>query len=217
LNKHEKNYPSYKGEVLALAWADHSFRQHLHGTHFRLVTDHRPLKWLMDAHDLNGQYAQWQMMLQEYDFTIAHRAGVNHANADVMSRFPQQSSHDSTRAQLDADVAAYCGVWTPCPVARKMRESIRPHKHVPTIGDLAPKFDDILNGTSAYINQYHCADIFMRSDSAHMNRSQLQDSLDEAVYMATVQITCHVQQIAQRAYPVPPKGQLACQSLGDLE
>jgi hypothetical protein len=49
LNKHEKNYPSYKGELLALAWAVRSFRTHLHGTKFKLVTDHQPLTWLMKA------------------------------------------------------------------------------------------------------------------------------------------------------------------------
>jgi hypothetical protein len=70
LNKHERNYPSYKGELLALAWAVRMFRQHLHGVKFRLITDHQPLKWLMDARDLNGQYARWQMLLQEYDFQI---------------------------------------------------------------------------------------------------------------------------------------------------
>jgi hypothetical protein len=47
LNKHEKNYPSYKGELLALTWAVFTFRRLLHGRRFKLITDHQPLTWLM--------------------------------------------------------------------------------------------------------------------------------------------------------------------------
>jgi hypothetical protein len=103
LNKHERNYPSYKGELLALAWAVKMFRHHLHGTHFHLVTDHQPLTWLMKARDLSGQYSRWQMLLQEYDFEITHRPGVKHNNADTLSRFPQASSEDTTGARLDVE------------------------------------------------------------------------------------------------------------------
>ena len=103
LNKHEKNYPSYKGELLALAWAVRSFRTYIHGTHFKLITDHQPLMWLMNATDLTGQYARWQMLLQEYDFEIIHRPGIKHQNADVLSRFPQASTSDITGARLDVE------------------------------------------------------------------------------------------------------------------
>jgi len=102
LNSHERNYPSYKGELLALTWATRMFRHHLHGTKFRLITDHQPLTWLMSSRDLNGQYARWQLLLQEYDFEVEHRAGIKHQNADVLSRFPQPSSKDKTGARLDA-------------------------------------------------------------------------------------------------------------------
>jgi transposase InsO family protein len=103
LNKHEKNYPSYKGELLALAWAVRSFRTHVHGTKFQLFTDHQPLTWLMKARDLSGQYSRWQMMLQEYDFDINHRPGAKHQNADVLSRFPCKSTDDRTGARMDVE------------------------------------------------------------------------------------------------------------------
>ena len=103
LNKHEKNYPSYKGELLALAWAIRSFRTHVHGTKFKLVTDHQPLTWLMKATDLTGQYARWQMLVQEYDFEIVHRPGHKHQNADVLSRFPRASTEDITGARMDVE------------------------------------------------------------------------------------------------------------------
>ncbi|KXZ52120.1 hypothetical protein GPECTOR_10g1143 [Gonium pectorale] len=43
LNKHEKNYSSYKGEMLAAVWAVKMFRHHLlGGPKFKLVTDTSP-------------------------------------------------------------------------------------------------------------------------------------------------------------------------------
>jgi transposase InsO family protein len=106
LNKHEKNYPSYKGELLALAWAVRSYRTHVHGTKFQLFTDHQPLTWLMKARDLTGQYSRWQMMLQEYDFVINHRPGAKHQNADVLSRFPCKTTEDRTGARMDVELVA---------------------------------------------------------------------------------------------------------------
>ena len=181
LNKHERNYPSYKGELLALAWAVRMFRQHLHGVKFRLVTDHQPLKWLMDARDLNGQYARWQMLLQEYDFQIEHRAGVKHANADVLSRFPQPQTFDDSGAQLDADIAAPCDSYTPF-VAKRWVETpcngISAHLNNtgPTalqqqrinhsnIDTFCPKFKDVFDQGNAHVDEFHYADGVMRENA----------------------------------------------------
>jgi hypothetical protein len=214
LNKHERNYPSYKGELLALAWAVRSFRQHLHGTKFRLVTDHQPLRWLMDARDLNGQYARWQMMLQEYDFTIEHRAGVKHANADVLSRFPQSPTSDNTGTQLDAEVAAYCGVWTPYPADRKMRGDCKPPAPPPrpkagvTIDTLAPKFDDVFHHGSIHVDEQHYADGLMQSDF-HRDRQAVVGQLAAAV--ARVPRHSSLKEAAAQLSPSTPQGGLTAQ------
>ena len=105
LNKHERNYPAYKGELLALTWAIKSFRGEVHGVNFKLVTDHHALQWLMRARDLTGQYSRWQMMLQEHDFQVVHRPGVTHQNADVLSRFPQATVRDFTGVRLDSETS----------------------------------------------------------------------------------------------------------------
>jgi hypothetical protein len=49
----------------------------------------------------HGQYSRWQMLVQEYDFEICHRAGDKHQNADVMSRFPRATTEDFTGARMD--------------------------------------------------------------------------------------------------------------------
>jgi hypothetical protein len=102
LNRHERNYTSYKGEMLAAVWAVKTFRPYLHGRPFTLITDHAPLKWLMTSKSLTGQYARWAMVMQKYQFEVEHRAGTQHTNADTLSRLPQDSEVDSTGARLDS-------------------------------------------------------------------------------------------------------------------
>jgi hypothetical protein len=103
LNQHERNYSSYEGEMLAAVWGTRAFRQYLHGVRFTLVTDHQPLKWLMKTPELSGKYARWALILQEFEFTVEHRPGVAHSNADVPSRFPLSASFDPTGACLDPE------------------------------------------------------------------------------------------------------------------
>jgi hypothetical protein len=136
LNKHERNYPSYKGELLALAWAIRMFRQHLFGTTFTAVTDHQPLLWLMRARDLNGQYARWQVLLQEYDFEVKHRAGIKHTNADVLSRFPRQSTRDLSGARFDEEFMER--------MLQKL-DKLTPQRALPLIDSFAPRFSDLFD------------------------------------------------------------------------
>jgi hypothetical protein len=106
LNIHEKNYSSYEGEMLAAVWADKALDYYLRGAKFTLVTDHSPLTFLMANNDMQGQYARWSLILQEYNITIKHRPGVKHQNADVLSRYPLASTVDNTGARLDLEIAA---------------------------------------------------------------------------------------------------------------
>ena len=103
LNVHEKRYEAYKGELLAVVWACKTLRLYLHGREFQLVTDHRPLTWLMTTPELQGQYARWALLLQEYDFKILHRPGKDNANADALSRLPQPETQDVSGARLHGD------------------------------------------------------------------------------------------------------------------
>jgi hypothetical protein len=177
LNKHERNYPSYKGELLALAWAVRMFRQHLQGTAFELVTDHQPLLWIMKAKQLSGQYARWQMMLQEYDFEIKHRAGANHQNADVLSRFPRRDSTDRTGACLDPDV-----LRRSVNVARCFAMSSNP-----LIDSIAPRFSDLFHKGVTHVEGHYYMDAAMRDptpDELHPELVTARKSLMAAVLTA---------------------------------
>ena len=110
LNKHERNYCSYEGEMLAGVWGVKSFRQYLFGCKFTLISDHQPLKWLMQSPSLAGKHMRWAMSMQEFDFDIQYRPGPQHVNVDVPSRDPLAKSYDSTGACLDPELTPTAAV-----------------------------------------------------------------------------------------------------------
>ena len=85
LSKAEQNYSATELECLAVVWAVEHFHQYLGGNHFYLITDHAALKWLRTT-KLVGRRARWIMRLEPYNFTIIHRAGRKHNNADSLFR-----------------------------------------------------------------------------------------------------------------------------------
>ncbi|KAK3283157.1 hypothetical protein CYMTET_9141 [Cymbomonas tetramitiformis] len=103
LSKTERQYASFKGEMLAVVWAVRTLRQYLHGVHFTLVTDHSPLTTLMEKADLQGQHLRWAISLQEFDFTVQYRPGAKNSNIDVPSRYPLPSTTDETGAKHERE------------------------------------------------------------------------------------------------------------------
>jgi hypothetical protein len=115
LNKHEENYNSFEGEMLAAVWAVKTFRSYVLGLNFTVVTDQSPLQWLVNKPDVIGKHARWALSLQEFTFIITHRSGITHQNADVPSRYPQLSKIDNTGARLDEEhisAVTTSGLWT---------------------------------------------------------------------------------------------------------
>ena len=96
LSKPERRYCVTRKELLAVVSFIKHFRPYLLGRHFTLRTDHGSLTWLWNFRDPEGQLARWIEKLQEYDFTIVHRSGRKHGNADALSRLPcKQCGRDS--------------------------------------------------------------------------------------------------------------------------
>ena len=47
--------------------------------------DHSTLLYLVSKQELTGKPARWTLLLQEFEFNIVHRLGVQHAVADYLS------------------------------------------------------------------------------------------------------------------------------------
>ena len=72
------------------------FRSYLCGSKFTLRTDHKSLVWLYRFKDTEGMMARWLHTLHHFQFTIVHRAGSDHGNADGLSRAPSDPCRQCT-------------------------------------------------------------------------------------------------------------------------
>ena len=88
MTKPERRYCVTRKELLAIVAGVKWFHHFLYGRRFLIRTDHGALTWLMKFRQPEGQTARWLERLGNYDFTIQHRAGRVHNNADALSRRP---------------------------------------------------------------------------------------------------------------------------------
>ena len=86
LTKRERNYSTSVRELLAIVMAVKHFKQMLYGRHFRVITDHQPLKSLLKSDDISPTLLRWLEYLKLFEFTIEYRSGKSHGNADALSR-----------------------------------------------------------------------------------------------------------------------------------
>ncbi|CAC5368328.1 unnamed protein product [Mytilus coruscus] len=111
LSKSEKNYCTTRKELLALVFFIKQYRHYLYGKKFRARTDHKALKWLFSMKEPEGQTARWITQLSEYEFSIEHREGKRHRNADGMSRIPcHQCCNDENNIATSAVNRQFCYV-----------------------------------------------------------------------------------------------------------
>ncbi|XP_061385253.1 LOW QUALITY PROTEIN: uncharacterized protein LOC133320633 [Danaus plexippus] len=86
LNDSETNYSTIEKELLAIVWATKYFRPYLFGRKFKIITDHRPLQWVMNLKEPNSRLTRWRLKLSEYDFSVTYKQGKYNTNADALSR-----------------------------------------------------------------------------------------------------------------------------------
>ena len=85
-NKAERNYSTVERELAAIVWGIKYFRPYLYGKPFKVVSDHKPLKWIMNVKDPGSRLMRWRLQLAEYDFEVIYKPGKQNANADALSR-----------------------------------------------------------------------------------------------------------------------------------
>ena len=98
-NKYEKNYPSYKGELLAVIQCIKKWKHILSYRLFEVHTDASALKYLTTMKNQSGLFTRWYQELAGFNFTVIHKKGKENSNADALSR----SSHMAEAPQLAED------------------------------------------------------------------------------------------------------------------
>lgn len=86
LNDSERNYSTIERELLAIVWATKYFRPYLFGRKFKILSDHRPLQWVMSLKEPNSKLLRWRLKLSEFQFEILYKKGSSNSNADALSR-----------------------------------------------------------------------------------------------------------------------------------
>lgn len=104
----EKKYTSYELEALAIVEGVKKFRKYLIGIPFKIVTDCLAFEMTMKKKDLVTRVARWVLLLQEYDYSIEHRAGTSMRHVDALSRNPYigvmiNSIHNQIREAQEQD------------------------------------------------------------------------------------------------------------------
>lgn len=84
----EKKFTVTEKECLSVVWSVRKFRPYLEGYHFKVVTDHQSLKWLMKLQEPSGRLGRWILELQQHSFEICYRKGALNKVADALSRNP---------------------------------------------------------------------------------------------------------------------------------
>ena len=98
-NKAEQNYAPIDREMLAIRWGVKNFRSFLFGIKFILYTDHKPLLHLKNMSNENARLMRTVNELEDYDFVIKYRPGVDNEAADSMSRIIPKPCEESTMLQ----------------------------------------------------------------------------------------------------------------------
>ena len=86
LSKSQRAYCSTYKELLAIVIFLQKFRPYLLDREFVVRTDNSSLRWLLSFRDVHGILARWLSQLADYHFTVIHRPGKQHTNADALSR-----------------------------------------------------------------------------------------------------------------------------------
>ena len=114
LSAPEKNYSTTEREALGMVYIITKFQHYLLGRRFTFHVDHSALLYLVNKQALTGRLARWMLLLQEFDFQIHHRPGVQHTVANYLSRLELGEPADSTYDDLpDANLFSLTTTTTP--------------------------------------------------------------------------------------------------------
>ena len=85
-NKYERNYLSYKGELLAVIQCIKKWKHILSYHPFEVHTDASALKYITTMKNQSGLFMRWYQELAGFNFTLIHKKGKENSDADALSR-----------------------------------------------------------------------------------------------------------------------------------
>ena len=95
LSPAERKYAQLDKEALSIIFGVKRFHQYLYGRHFNILSDHKPLQYLLGENRgipamASARIQRWALTLSAYSYSIDYKPGAAHANANGLSRLPLQ-------------------------------------------------------------------------------------------------------------------------------
>ena len=111
----ERSYASTKGELLAVIFFLQYYKYYLLHRPFILRTDNRALAWIRSLDSLTGMILRWLEILASFEFTVQHRKGTLHGNADSLSRAPHAPlpTPEEEKVLVSDEAAVVAALQTP--------------------------------------------------------------------------------------------------------
>ncbi|KAH9735939.1 hypothetical protein KPL71_017914 [Citrus sinensis] len=100
---------TYEKEMLAAVMAVQKWRPYVVGKHFKIITDHLSLKFLLDQRVSTPMQHKWLTKLAGYDYEIVYRSGKENTAADALSRVQEEREEPIIMA-LSFPIANWLGV-----------------------------------------------------------------------------------------------------------
>lgn len=149
INDRVRNLDTTRGERLVLIWAILLLHLYLAGSKLTVCSNHDSPKWIFNLADASGKLARWRLRLMEYDFFIIHQAGVEHQEADDLSRAHTEETDDS---DIKHEIAIMAVATSAQMTLSKIQDNIPEQTHIKIDGPQLPKLDDLISarGTDAY-------------------------------------------------------------------
>ena len=86
LKTHEIIYPTHDMELAAVVFALKIWRHYLYGTNFKVLSDHKSLKYIFTQRELNMRQRRWLELISDYNLEIRYHEGKANVVADALSR-----------------------------------------------------------------------------------------------------------------------------------
>ena len=124
LTKTERQYAQIEREALALYWGVKKFQLYLEGRQFTLITDRKPLQYIMapDKAVPSTAAARLQrrcLFLGAFSYQIEYRSTTHHCNCDGISRLPLPGTEGHPDDEPDGVGIFYSNVIAALPVTEQ--------------------------------------------------------------------------------------------------
>ena len=96
LSPNKQKWSAFQREAYALLWASRKFRPYILGGQVTFVTDHAPLVHLRNKETIPEKVQSYFAELEQYNYSLVHKAGQQHCNADALSRIPDNSDDEDS-------------------------------------------------------------------------------------------------------------------------